>query len=86
MDKSTFYNDLVAVRKIDQSKERTPFLFVVPSAKYDSFVEQNITVPKLMSEKLVKGKTNPSYDPNIDAKVKFVEDNIEQWVAMLQFD
>ena len=85
MDQLKFYDDLVAVKKIDKS-QKIRFYFIVPSEEYEVFKLQNVYVPPRMSEKTQKGKPNRFYVPDIDTKVKFVQDNIEQWVATLKFD
>ena len=82
MDQLTFYNDLVAVKNIDKS-QKICFYFVVPFEEYQVFKLQKIHVP---TEATNKGKPNGAYVADMDKKVKFVEDNLEQWVAALKFD
>jgi len=85
MDQLTFYDDLVAVKKIDKS-QKIHFYFVVPSEEYEVFKLQKIYVPSRMTETTNNGKPNGAYVADMDEKVKFVQDNLEQWVATLKFD
>ena len=87
MDQLTFYNDLLAVRKVTKSQEKIRFYFVVPAQEYETFERQSVVVPpRMRAAKLKSGKPNAYYVSDIDAKMKFVEDNVEQWVAMLKTD
>jgi hypothetical protein len=80
MDQLTFYNDLVEVKKVDKSQKKVRFYFIVPSEEYGAFKAQDLYVPSRMTEKTIKDK------PNRDTKLKFVQDNVEQWAATLKFD
>ena len=86
MDQLTFYDDLVAAKKINNNRKIYVF-FIVPSREYETFKMQAIYVPPRMGQMKTKNdKPNPYYVADIDKKVAFVNSNIEQWVAMLKTD